>query len=439
MKPWHLAHRMWTLLHDPKLRKPSTYRIARRNTTAIGRATSVIRLMCSVIVAGITWSVLGPQESAWWPAVTALSFVGSVLAIIHTREDIIGDMTQSRFLPVRLLGVELDRGGWQRLNLPAVLETLGPLAMAWMIGAPSGPFTDDPAAQLLAAAATLLYSGSGTLHWIIESVFYQPNPSEAWPVGFARSARAAVPVVLAVTYAVLLSGNSGETTATLPWLAVGFLLLHPVTVVYEKMLRSAVTEIMPAVVEQRLKDATVVHSSISNPLHYVLRAARNHPAGDAEDLIIYLRGELGRCLDELDHQHPAATVGEIIDGVRGSLLPGDRARLVPDPRQAPTRLGAIDASLARSVLADLCCNALKAEGDGNLPHATVATVYDDGMLTVRVTDDGPGMEDGWRPGGSLRRLGQLLTQLGGGLEFDTSPSAGTTVTASWALERVEAA
>ncbi|MET9484517.1 hypothetical protein [Streptomyces sp. NPDC006638] len=441
MSPWHpvhVVHHMWELLHDPKLRNRSAYEIACRNTTASGRATSGIRLACSLIVATIAWTTLGPADSPWWPVITVLPFVGSVLAIIHTREDIIGDMTQSRFPPVRMIGAELERGGWKRLNLPAVLETFGPLAMAWMIGAPSGPFAGNADAQLLAASATLLYSGTGTLHWIIESVFYQPNTLEAWSVGFARAARAVVPVLLATVYAVLLSRNTGDTLAALPWLATCFLLLYPATVFYEKALRSAVAEIAPAVMAQRLKDATVVHSSISNPLHYVLMAARNHPAGDAENLIIYLRGELGRCLDELDHEHPPAIVEEIVDGVRDSLLPGDRARVVVDERQASVELSPVDASLARSVLADLCCNALKAGEDGRLPRAVVVTTCTDGRLMIRVTDNGPGMGDGWQPGDSLRRLGQILAQLDGRLDFHTDP-AGTVVTATWALTRTEQA
>ncbi|MFE3265003.1 hypothetical protein [Streptomyces sp. NPDC059215] len=442
MSPWrpvHLVRHLWELLHDPKLRDRAPYEIACRNTTASGRATSVIRLLCSLLVGAITWTTLGPTDSPWWPAVTALSFVGSVLAIIHTREDIIGDMAQSRFLPVRLIGVELERGGWKRLNLPAVLETFGPLAMAWMIGAPSGPFTGDSDARLLAASATLLYSGTGTLHWIIESVFYQPNALQAWSVGFARTARAVVPVLLAGVYAALLSRNSDGTLAALPWLAACFLLLYPATVFYEKALRSAVAEIAPSVMAQRLKDATVVHSSISNPLHYVLMAARHQPAGDAENLIIYLRGELGRCLDELDHEHPTATVGEIVAGVRDSLLPGDRARLTADERQASTVLGPIDASLARSVLADLCCNALKSGGDGRQPRAAVTTTCTEGRLTIQVTDDGPGTRDDWQPGDSLHRLGQLLAQLDGRLDFRPGPGTGTLVTATWAVARTEKA
>lgn len=437
MSPWHLAHRAWELLHDPELRDRATYEIARRNTTASGRATATIRLACSLIVAALTWTTLGPVDSPWWPAITVLPFIGSVLAIIHTREDIIGEMTQSRFFPVRMVGIQLERDGWKRLNLPAFLETLGPLVMAWMVGAPSGPFTGDPGSQLLAASATLLYSGTGTLHWIIESVFYQPNAGEGWPVGVARTARAVAPALLAAVYAALLSRNTGGSLTTLPWLAMCFLLLYPATVFYEKVLRSAVTQIRPAVMAQRLRDATVVHSSISNPLHYVLMAARNQPAGDAENLMIYLRGELGRCLDELDHEHPPATVEEIIDGVRKSLLPEDRSRLSPNEQQASTILHPVDASLARSVLADLCCNALKADGYGQLPRAAVASTCSGGRLTIRVTDDGPATGDGWQPGKSLVRLGVLLGQLGGGLDFYPGPSAGMAVAATWTLERTE--
>jgi signal transduction histidine kinase len=431
MNDWLLRNSVWNLLHDPDLRRPAAYMISRRTTTASGRSTSVIRLLCCVIVVAIGLSVVGTGDSAWWLAVAVLPFAGSVLAILHTREEIIAEMMNHRARLVRALGRRLTSGAWTRLNLPGVLETLGPLVMVWMIGEPAGPFTGHPAAQTLAAASTLLYSALGTLHWAIDSVFYQPESTKAWSVSFARLARAVVPLLLGGVYGYLLSRNTDTATAGLPWLALCFLLLYPAVVFFEKSLTSALVEIEPAVIAQRLRDATVVHSSISNPLHFVLMAARRHPAGDAEALLIYLRTELDRCRDELDNQHPPATVGQIVEGVRNSLLPEDRTRLLFDEPDTAALLSPVDASLVRSVLADLCCNALKEVRGDRLPTATVTTDQKDTTITLQVTDDGSGMTEEWHPGTSLGRLRKLLVQLDGGLTFRPTQPSGTTATASW--------
>ncbi|MFJ6919228.1 ATP-binding protein [Streptomyces sp. NPDC101133] len=429
--------RLYEELHDPRLRQPSTYEISRRNTTASGRATSVIRLLCTLLVIGATATALTTQ-TRWWLAVAAPALVGSLLAILHTRQDLIEAMVQSPLCLLRPLGRQLNADSWTRLNLPGVLETVGPLLMAWMVGSPEGPFAGDSTALLAAAVGTLLYSSLGTLHWITESVFYQPEPTKAWSVGFARLARAAVPALLGLVYGLLLSRNTSGPTVLLPWLSCSFLLLYPATVFYEKTLTNALAEMRPAVVAQRLRDATVVHSSISNPLHYVFLAAKHRPAGDAEPLMIYLRGELQRCLDELDHQHPAATISEIIEGVRNSLLPTDRGRLNVSEPVTTRRLSPMDASLARSILADLCCNALKEVHHGQAPTATVTTHDDQGTLTLRVIDDGPGIRitDG-TIGTSLTRLRQLLGQLQGHLSIEPAGPVGTVVTASWPLTRSE--
>ncbi|MFF4324142.1 hypothetical protein [Streptomyces sp. NPDC001568] len=446
MRSWQSLTSALAALHDPRLRRPSVYEISRRNTTAMGRATSALRFLAALVFAAALGRVpLGSGGSPWWWVVTVPAFAGSALAVVHTHQDLIEAMMRSRLAPLRVIGRELDLHGWQKVNFPAVLETFGPLVLAWTVGAPAGPFTGHPGAQLIATAATLLYSGLGTLHWIVESVFYQFEPTKAWSVAFARLARAVVPALLGTVYGLLLSRNADATGANagLPWLAAVFLLLYPATVVYERILTSALNEMRPAIVAQRLKDATIVHSSISNPLHYVLLAARERPAADAEPLMIYLRGELRRCLDELDHQHPSATIGEIVDAVRAGLLPDDRHRLAFASPGSPRRLSPMDASLARSILADLCCNALKEVRGGHRPRAVVTAVYEEDVLTLVVSDDGPGFGGGAdaasgttagaAPGTSLVRLRQLLGQLRGNLTFRPGDVTGTVVTASWSL------
>lgn len=439
MRNWLHDNSLWTLLHDPRLRTRHTYLISRRSSTSIGRTTTVIRLLCCVLVAASGfWAVGVGGNAAWWLALVMVPFLGTVLAVIHAREEIIESMMHSRLWPLRILGQQLMASGWTaQINLPGALENVGPLLMVWMVGAPSGPFDDHPAARILAASATLLYGWLATLHWDIDSVLYHHQPEKTWPIWFARTVRGLAPLVLASLYGWLLSRNSDTVTATVPYLAAIFLLLYPTVVVYEQFLASAEIERHPAVMAQRLKDTTVVHSSISNPLHFVLMAVRNRPASDAESLLIYLRGELDRCLNELDHGHRPANFTDVVEGVRDSLLPEDKQRLVLQVGADAGRLSSVDASVARSVLADLCCNALKETRDGQLPTATVTAERGEATFALQVSDDGPGMTENWKPGTSLQRLRRVLRQLDGDLTWRSNQPFGTVAEAHWKLDPSE--
>ncbi|MFE9181364.1 hypothetical protein ACFYN5_34510 [Streptomyces sp. NPDC007126] len=444
MTSWLVDRSFWQSLHDPGLRSRHTYQVARRATTASGRVTPHLRLFgCLLVLAAGLWAAVEDDggvsgDHALWLGVISLPVAGAALAVIHGRAEVIFGLTRSAWGPVRLLGRALYRFSWNRVNLPGILETIGPLVMAWMVGAPSGPFTGHPAAQLVGAAATVLFSALGTLHWATDSIFYQPEKSKAWPVEFARLMRAGAPLLLALVYGCLLSRNTSEATSTLPVLAGALLLVYPAVTYFEHVLRSSEMERRPAVVGQRLADATVVHARISNPLHFVVMAVRERPQADAEALMVYLRGELERCLKELDHGHAPASLAEVAAGVRDSLLPQDRERLVLDEgAAAQTRLSSADASLARCVLSDLCCNALKETRDGQRPRARVGFSREagDALLILTVTDDGPGFDDNWQQGVSLHRLGQLLRERHGALEFETGPDGrGVVATAQWQLE-----
>ncbi|MFZ3468291.1 hypothetical protein ACODT3_35810 [Streptomyces sp. 4.24] len=441
MTSWRQSPRWWMRMHNPKLRERHTYRVAQRATTASGSSTPFIRLLCCLLVLGAgLWATTGEGrgDRRWWLALIAVAAVGAALAVVHAQAETIRAMMRSRSWPVRMLGRNLEKFGWNRVNLPGVLETVGPLLMAWMVGAPSGPFQDRPAAQLVGAAATLLFSALGTLHWATDSIFYQPDKSKAWPVGAARLMRAAVPVLLAMAYGSLLARNTGGPTSSLPWLAAVFLLIHPAVVYFERVLMSAEIERRPAVEAQRLTDATVVHARISNPMHFVLTAVRDRPA-EAEQLMVYLRSELERCLQELDHGHDPATVQEVFTSVRGGLLPEDRERLALASSAVDEELTSVDASLTRSVLADLCCNALKEAHAGQLPEVVVSVTYDEErfQLVIDVADNGPGMGEDWQPGPSLRRLHRLLDKKAGGLSYRPNSPAGMVVRAKWQRESVE--
>jgi hypothetical protein len=239
---------------------------------------------------------VGFSAEAWWLTLIALPFTGTVLAIVHAREDAIEWMTDFRWWPIRAIGRELMASSWSaRLNLPGVLEGVGSLLVAWMVGNPEGPFANHPPEFLLGAVATLFYAWLAALHWFFDSTLYLPE-GRGWSVVFARTVRALAPLGYAAAFSLLLSRNATGPLVTVTWLSAVMLLLYPAVVVYERFLLSAEIERQPAVMAQRLVDSTVVHASISNPLHFALMAARNNSAGSAEALLLYLRGELTRCL-----------------------------------------------------------------------------------------------------------------------------------------------
>ncbi|MGW3938369.1 hypothetical protein [Streptomyces phaeochromogenes] len=440
MRTWLRNPSLWTWLHNPGLRTRHTYLIARRSSTSLGRTTTYVRLLCCVIVAITGFSAVGNTSTAWWLTLIVLPFLGSALAIIHAREDIIKVMMYSRLWPLRMLGRNLQSTGWvAQFNLPGILEGVGPLLVAWMVGAPSGPFAEHPAQQIIAAAAVLLYGWLGTLHWAIDSTLYHYLPGLAWPVWFTRLARGVAPAGFAVLYGWLLSRDTTADTVTIPFLAAAFLLLYPSVLVYEQFLASAEIERIPAVMAQRLKDATIVHSNISNPLHFVLMAIRNRSTDDAEALLIYLRGELERCLGELDHGHSPAAFDEVVKGVQNSLLPQDRQRIVLGDRATMGRLTSTDASVARCVLADLCCNALKETREGSDPIALITARLAERRITIQVADDGPGSGEDWEPGTSLVRLRGFLRELEGDLTWQDNEPTGMVFTACWKLDPPEEA
>ncbi|MEV0471785.1 hypothetical protein [Streptomyces prunicolor] len=365
----------------------------------------------------------------------AVPFLGTSLAIVHTYEEAFEAMKASRMWPIRKLGHELAASGWHaRLNVPGVLEGVGPLLLAWVIGSPDGPFVEHPAALLPAAAATLLYGWLSAVHWMLDSSMYLPQ-GQGISVTLARSLRGAAPLVYGGVYAWLLSRGTDGATATVPVLASGMLLLYSAVVLHEGFLRTADRQRKPAVVDQRRTDAMIVHSSVSNPLWYVLTEMRRaHGAADAPALLLYLRGELNRCVQELEDGRGPADFPELVDEVRTGLLPRDRSRLRLGSVEDVDRLDSVDASIARCVIADLCCNALKAGRDGHEPTVTVRAHRVGAAITIEAADDGPGLPGGWQRGTSLSRLDTVLQSCGGGLAFSENQPAGTLVRASWDME-----
>ncbi len=427
---------MLAWLHDQKLRTAHSHAVAKRASTAIGRASTVVRVICCIVVLAGGLVAAGGSASAWWLILVLIPLVGTGLAIAHAREEAVDWMVDSRLWPVRIIGKELMASGWSaQVNLPGALEALGPIPLMWVIGYSGGPFAQHPAARLIATVALLLYVWLSLIHWILDSSFYAPN-GQAPLVGVTRLLRGVGPLVYIALYAWLLSAHTAGTLTVLPLFAVFLALVYPVVVVHEQFLRSAEIERHPAVQAQRLIDSMLVHSTISNPLHFVRIAAHDRPAESAAPLLVYLGGELQRCLRELDlGRREPALVAEIVDEVRAGLMPQYRERLILSRFDGGLILSPADAVLARCVLSDLCCNALKAVEDGYHPNVEVEVQEQDMVVTIRVADNGPGLPAGWMPGLSLQRLDRVLRSNDGGLNFASNELTGTIVTARWTLDR----
>jgi hypothetical protein len=303
-----------------------------------------------------------------------------------------------------------------------------------VVGNPAGPYAGSPGAYLVASLALLAYATLGIHQWLIDSAFYQPIDSPM-SVARLRTLRAVIPAAAALVYGLLLSQGNQRVLPVVPFLAAVVLIVYPAIRVYEAFLDSARGEREPAVQAQKLLDSSAIHASISNPLHFVQIAARHGRGQEIDALLVFLRGELVRCLRELDEGVPPATVAEIVGGVRESLLPDDRPRLRYDGSGPAERLSPDDAALTRSVLSDLSCNALKEVRDGHRPAAAVGFRREGSRFSVVVADDGPGLPAGWEPaaGTSLARLRHVLHSRQGDLRFTGSPGGGTIVTADWCL------
>jgi signal transduction histidine kinase len=426
---------MLAWLHDEGLRTRHSHAVAKRASRAIGRTSTVVRVACCVVVIAAGLIARG-SAPAWWLTLVALPLIGTALAIAHAREDAIDWMVDSRLWPVRAIGKELMASGWTaRVNLPGALEALGPIPVMWMIGHSGGPFAQDPAARLIATVALLLYVWLSVIHWVLDSGFYVPH-GQAPLVGVTQLLRGVGPLIYVALYAWLMSANTSGTLTVLPIFAVSLVLVYPVIVVHEQFLRSAEIERHPAVQAQRLIDGMLVHSTISNPLHFVRIAAHDRPAENAAPLLVYLNGELQRCLRELDlGRREPALITEIVEEVRAGLMPEYRERLILSHFDDGLVLSPADAVLARCVLSDLCCNALKAVEDGHRPHVEVDVREQNMVVSIRVADKGPGLSAGWTPGLSLQRLERVLRSNDGGLSFTPNEVIGTIVTARWTLDR----
>src|SRR4051794_36239650 len=78
---------MWMWLHDDRLRTRHTHAVAMRTAAGYGRISTAVRIGCCLIVIGAGLAAAGPSSGAWWLALVLLPLIGTVLAIVHSREE----------------------------------------------------------------------------------------------------------------------------------------------------------------------------------------------------------------------------------------------------------------------------------------------------------------------------------------------------------------
>jgi signal transduction histidine kinase len=256
--------------------------------------------------------------------------------------------------------------------------------------------------------------------------------------------RVSLPAVAAACYASLLWMNH-RTLSTLPFLAVGMLLLYPVVTLYEWVLTWSRHARDPAINEVSLIHAAVLHRALSNPLHALQALARGRPAESIEGRLADLRVLLDRCTSEIERNRAEpTTVRVIVDELAGALMIEDANRIQLVVSEIPEVLSSLDTQLLRCVLADLCCNALKEVRGQHFPTASVtvrrtALAGHRQSITVEVADDGPGVAavavESTR-NSSIQRLDRILATFGGGLQVGPGRHGGALAVAKWTSARL---
>ncbi len=161
----------------------------------------------------------------------------------------------------------------------------------------------------------------------------------------------------------------------------------------------------------------------------LLRTARMRASGDdeLEELLGRAQDELGQSIDELRELahgiHPAVLTDRGLEPALQALV--TRAPVPVDVEADGGRLPPPVESAAYFVVSEALTNVAKY---AQASRASVAVRRADDRLTVEVADDGVGGAD-LAGGSGLRGLADRVEALGGRLEIDSPPGAGTRVTA----------
>ncbi|MFB8005232.1 hypothetical protein [Nocardia sp. NPDC056000] len=425
---------MTTWLHNVRLRSADIYDTARGTSLEIGRTNAIVRSGCAILLGALSiWC-----GQPWWVVAVVPAALGSVLAYLHTREDLLVTWAESRFVLARTIANHLLDVSWKgTANLAGISEALGGFLLVLVTGWPGGPFDAYPERMVLAAVPAVIYVASSWTQVLTDSSIYRTD-TDAMNLTVTRGIRAFVPVVGAVVCGVLLSLDAHEGSRYVPLLASTLLLIYPIVRTYEAVLGAADRARKPALYRVRINDAMLVHAQIGAPIHYMRLAAKDRPE-DVENLMAYMRNELESCMLNISEPNQPLSVDDLIAGILKFLPEEARGRLRVIDGSDSRPVGNADAPVARGVLSDLCCNALKSYDGAAWPTVTVRVTSryrasGDSrlrMIEIVVTDDGPGLPVNWTMGESLQRLQLVLRRHGGDLQIQDRPTTGVIATARW--------
>lgn len=431
-------------LYDRELRSAENYGVAIFWAVSIGRLFATFRLLFAAVVTGcFVAGDLG--RGRWlWIGAPAVALIGSSLAWLHPREDVLQAMRDSSFGPARLVGRYLLAVARRAsISLPGLLEGIGPFLMGLALGAPTSPLADHPDLWNIAIAATVTYAATAAFQWLADGSYYLPGRGGV-PASLARILRWSVPSLLAVIYALILSWGVTNATSTVPWLAAGvLLLLYPALLLFDDMLRAAETHRADHVDGEMMRAACTVHAFLSTPVHFIEMEARYGTAERVVGQLRDLRTRVRQCRIELVEGAPAGRIGDLLTDVTSFVPPDRRHLLTLTDDSDVVHLGRVDFAMARRVITDLCGNALKSAADGRVGAAAQVQVRwradraGDRAVAVAVVDDGSGIRGDVLPGSSLELLRTTLELAGGGLQLQSIHGGGTRATGWWRAQPEE--
>lgn len=430
-------------LYDEGLRSPQDYGVAIFWAAAIAKLLASIRLGCTAVL--IILFVSGvPRGWQWlWLATVAVAVVGSCLAWLGPREDVLYRMKASHFWPFAWVGrYELYVARRASVSVPGVLEAIGPLLTAVAIASPTGLVAGRPGAFIAASATITLYAATAWFQLMADGSYYLPG-SRGVPRWVARWARRTGPMLAATLYAVVLSLGASGATAVVPWITAVFLLLiYPAVFMFDDMLRSARLHREDMISNELRLAACTVHAYLSTPVHFIEMEARHGTAERVVGQLQDLRARVRQCRTELVEGAPPGRIDDLVADIAAVMPSDQRHRLRLDDSSDVSELGRVDFAMARRVFADLCGNALKASGDGRLGtnvnvRAQWRTAEEGRFIDVLVRDDGPGINSDIPAGTSLELLRLTLELAHGDMKIQPRATGGTDVKAYWLTQPKE--
>jgi signal transduction histidine kinase len=427
---------------DSSLRTPFVHAIAIRYQTSLWPVGALLRGGC---MAGF-WTLL-----LWFPhrslprdaAMLALGTAGAVTSWAHNRPSLLDLLIDRKVVGLSHAAKHLREARKRATaDLAGLLEGFGIISVGLLFAGPVEVRPLPVTVYELGLVLITIHVWSVFLQTMTDASWYSDNPPPGRTVLLLRPF---IPPIVATIATVILAYPVYWLHQPVPGglfavalVAAVILLLLPITVVYELVLRGAAEASAVQARSDHVHDATTLHSLVKNTAYMLLREVDKDSGAGAETR------SLAREMLALSEEARLTVLGEISElgsvkqlwhCVSRTLRSGGTAAVELDPASLTAKLSSTDYQLARRCLADLMTNAWKAGASQidvgisveKLP-ASVRT-----QTVLRVDDNGPGVsaEVLRDPATSLSVLTEHLRGYAGSLALSRRIDGGTRACVQW--------